>query len=171
MAYDCNQITTRIYCGSLIHSLDDVRDIKNLGITHIIDCCEQDDDPLIEALVPVEARSFLRPGFTLGTASGSAGLAYLFNPTADDGQPKPTDWFERSIDFAMGALAHPQRTVLTHCAAGVNRGPSTAYAIMRALGWAETDAIVLLHTMRPVCVSGVRYADDADRAVQTLGWV
>ena len=107
----------------------------------------------------------------------SSQLRYLFNPTADDGQPKPTSWFKASLMFAEGPLIeaylmgghHPKLYV--HCAAGINRGPSTAYCILRALtGMAHDDAKALIILHRPIDITGIRYADDADKALQELGY-
>jgi protein-tyrosine phosphatase len=58
--------------------------------------------------------------------------------------------------------------VLTHCAHGVNRGPSLAYAILRAQGWPRHDAYALLKERRPQVRVG--YRDDADAALRALRW-
>ena len=57
---------------------------------------------------------------------------YLFNLDDDDGEPKPIAWFLRSLEFALPLPAKPTTRLYAHCAAGVNRGPSTLYSVMRA---------------------------------------
>jgi dual specificity phosphatase 3 len=148
MMADFNFITERLACGAQINGAADIDALIAAGITHVIDAqIERNDGDLLRA-----------------------GMIYVWDPTADDGQPKPSIWFQRAIDVALGAFCDPGAIVLTHCAAGVNRGPSLAYAIMRALGWRVTDAISALHQYRPQTMTGVRYAVDAETALKQLGW-
>ena len=148
MMADFSQITERLFCGGQIADDSDVDHLLLSGVTHIIDAqIERNDGPLMRA-----------------------GMRYLWNPTADDGEhPKPAAWFKDTIDFAMGAFITPGSVVLTHCAAGVNRGPSLAYAIMRAQGWSAADAMAQLKAKRPIAQAA--YADDAELALRSLGWV
>lgn len=149
---DCSFITERVATGAAIATNEDVTDLVALGVTHVIDArAEFDDAALLMASDP--------------------GMLYLWDPAEDDGQPKPADWFKRALCFAMPALARPGNIVLTHCAAGVNRGPSLCYCILRALGSSAIDAINLLHARRPATSGGIRYSGDAEIALKTLGWI
>jgi predicted protein tyrosine phosphatase len=58
--------------------------------------------------------------------------------------------------------------VLTHCSAGVNRGPSMAYFLLR-VHWhmSGPDALALIKKQRPIALA--RYWPDADRAIAALG--
>jgi len=144
---DFSFITERLACGGQINDAADMLSLTAAGITHIIDAQgERNDGPLITAYVG----------------------GYLWDGTADDGQAKSVGWFRPAIVFAISALTYPGNVVMTHCAAGVNRGPSLAYAIMRALGWGANDAIVQLKSKRPIVI--VRYVPDAEAALKTLGW-
>lgn len=144
---DVSKITERLWCGAQINDAADVAHLKSMKITHIIDAqIERDDAPL------------LGPDFS-----------YLYDPIADDGQhPKPVEWFERAIMFALDAFTHHGAVVMTHCAAGINRGPSLAYAILRAQGLHRETAELLLRSGRPQV--GIAYRDDADLALIQLGW-
>lgn len=144
--YDYSRITERLYVGSQIRSAADVDDLKRAGVTHIIDCCEADDSVDVEG----------------------SGVALLWDATADDGQRKGVTWFSPGIDFALGALGHPGYAVLCHCAAGINRGPSMAYAIMRAQGIRSLDAETILRVNRPQV--GIAYKADAESALRLMGW-
>ena len=148
MGYDMSRIHERLWVGSNVNSVNDVADIKAAGITHVIDCATGDENAL-----------------------HISGVALLSDPTADDGERKTVKWFQPGIDFGVGALSHPGFTVLCHCAAGVNRGPSMAFAILRAQGWNFLEAIALLQFRRPQTIGGVRYRHDAEAALATLGWV
>lgn len=147
---DFNFITNRIATGAAINTIADVQQLINNGITHIIDCRDDFDDS--QLLIK------------------RAELSYLWNGTPDDGTPKSTEWFKKSLDFALPMFLIPRTKVYCHCQAGINRGPSTAYCIMIALGfnwsWCRAEIIA----KRPLTVIGVRYADDAEKAIKALGY-
>lgn len=143
---DFTFVTTRLATGAAVSTADDVAQLAAAGITTVIDCRgEFDDAPL------------LGPAF-----------AYLWNGVQDDGQPKPADWFGRSLAFALPALAQPHVKVYAHCAAGVNRGPSTAFAIMLATGWLPAQAEAQIRAVRPQV--GLAYKNDAVAAIPLLGF-
>lgn len=142
-----NWINGRLACGAAIEP-GDVDEYIRQGITHVIDCRAEFDD----------------------TAEFSEkGVSVLWLGVCDDGQPKPVEWFQHGIEFALDALSHPKNKLDGHCAAGVNRGPSMVYGILRAMGFSGDVAMQLLKTARPQV--GVAYRADADRAVQILGYV
>ncbi len=145
---DYNWITLRLSTGAALSGPDDAAALVAAGVTHIIDCIDGSDDTALFA--------------------ATVGCLVLWNPTADDGQTKPPSWFETSLAFALPALALPHAKVYAHCAAGVNRGPSTAYAIMRALGWGGPDAEAAIRKARPQV--NIAYKDDADAAILALGY-
>ena len=124
---DFNFVTNRVATGALIHNEADLLVLIQAGITHIIDCCEPED----------------------AGVSNHPDIHYLHNPTGDDGQHKNASWFEVSINFGLEALSHPKNKVLAHCAAGVNRGPSTCYALLRSQGLAADEAERLIRSARP----------------------
>lgn len=146
---DFSFITGRLATGAAISSTDDLAQLQAAGINGVIDCrAEFDDGPLF---------------------AGWPGTAYLWAPTADDGQhPKPVPWFQAGISFALPLLAQPGRKVYAHCAAGVNRGPSMASAILMALGFTESQARAMITAARPQV--GLAYIDDAAAAVAALGY-
>ena len=147
---DFNFVTVRLAAGAAIGSPKDVQALIAAGVTHIIDCRADFDDASLLASRPE--------------------LHYLWNGVNDDGQPKPASWFEKSISFALSAfVANPHYRVYAHCQAGVNRGPSTCYAILRALGLNTALAENLIRTARPQVQ--LRYKPDADAAVHLLGYV
>lgn len=143
---DLTFITTRIATGGAITSPSDVVSLLDAGITHVIDCCSETDDDILH-------------GYP---------ITLLRNQVSDDGQPKPSDWFDLSIRFALDALTRPRAKVLAHCMSGLNRGPSTAYAIVRAFGILGADAELLIRTRRPQVQ--LAYKRDADAAIAALGY-
>jgi dual specificity phosphatase 3 len=148
---DWSFITERVATGAAISTVADVDLLVASGVTAIVDArAEFDDAALIMASHP--------------------SVLYLWDGTEDDRQPKPVEWFGKALDFAMPILVRPGQIVFTHCAAGHNRGPSLAYAVLRAQGWYAKDAIDLIHVERPATIGGIVYAADADRALKQLGW-
>jgi dual specificity phosphatase 3 len=143
---DFSEITPRIFTGAAITSAADVDALVSAGVTHVVDArSELDDAPL------------------LGTRT-----AYLWNPTNDDGQHKPVDYWAKTLTFALPMFSQPRTKIYLHCAAGVNRGPSNALCVMLAVGWDFDAAVALMHAKRPVV--NIAYRDDALAAVKALGY-
>lgn len=146
---DFNFVNERLATGAAIQSPDDVAALVAAGVTHVVDCTDAGDDTPLFVAVPT--------------------VHVLWNPTADDGQHKDVSWFKTSLDFALPPLSLPGAIVYAHCSAGVNRGPSTCYAIMRALGFKAADAEAVIRAARPQVE--LLYKGDADAAVVALGYV
>jgi dual specificity phosphatase 3 len=147
---DFDFITTRLATGAAITGVDDVNALVNAGITHVIDCRAEFDDAALLA--------------------GSPTLLYLWNGVPDDGNADTHGdiWFGKSLRFALPALAVSHSKVYCHCAAGVNRGPSTALAIMLASGFTVVDAVRLIKAARPV--ARLAYQVEAIASVSALGF-
>ena len=137
---DFSLVTSRLATGAAIQSAQDARQLAAAGVTHILDLTDAEDD------------SQFLPGL---------GLAYLYNPTADDGSQKPPSWWQASLAFAVQAYSTLGTCVYAHCSAGINRGPSTAYALLRACAGVDPAAArKLITTVRPQV--GLAYAAQFD---------
>lgn len=145
-----NFVTERLAVGGRPRTPDDVDKLISAGITAIVSVTDEGDD-------------------TAAAAGKKVELAWF--PVADDGAPKPASWFQSVIEFALPRLAYPRRKLFVHCSQGINRGPSAGYAVLRSLGVTHTAALMMIHVARPITLAGVRYATDADVAVQTLGYI
>jgi dual specificity phosphatase 3 len=145
---DFDFVTLRLATGAALQSPNDVDAIAAAGITDVIDCRNDFNDT--------------------GLLASHPAIKVLWNGTTDDGKPKPPQWFGKGIAFALEALSQPHRKVYAHCAAGINRGPSMAYAILRAQGLDAACAEKLVRAARPQV--GLRYKADADRAIPILGY-
>lgn len=143
---DFSIITPRLVTGAAVRNINDVAELFNNGVRAVIDCCAEMDDALLLSS---------HPGFT-----------YLWNGVWDDGTLKPVGWFSKSINFALEAMKGSGK-VYAHCAAGVNRGPSTAFAIMLACGWTPAEAEAIIRAARPQV--GLAYKGDAIAAITALG--
>ena len=148
---DFDFVTPRLATGAAITSIADVDALIAAGVTHVIDCrAEFDDAPLLTA---------------------NPTILYLWNGVPDDGNPAThgVAWFGKSLQFALPTIAHPGSKVYCHCAAGVNRGPSTAFAIMLACGFTSINAVAIIKAARPV--AGIGYQNEAFDSVKQLGYV
>jgi hypothetical protein len=148
-------ITSRLATGGGPATIDDLKYLMSLGITHVIDVRSISD---------------------AGAVTLAPRLSFLWNPTMDDGQSKPTWWFQVSIQFAIPGALQMERTnkVYVHCDQGINRGPSTAYAILRAwTGMTHDDAewLIIKHRPQTIPPIGLRYRADADKALKELGYI
>lgn len=138
---DFSMVTARLATGAALSSPDDVAALKAAGITHVVDERAEFDD---------------------GQLLAGSGLVYLWNPAQDDGQPKPDAWWQANISFALQAYSVLGTCLLCHCAAGVNRGPSAAYGVIRACwGFNSSAATLLIKAPRPQAQIG--YAADFER--------
>lgn len=91
-----------------------------------------------------------------------SGVDYLHLPTDDKhGWSIPSEHFDHAVEAAMEVIEAGGR-VFAHCHMGVNRGPSTAYAIMLEMGMDPCEAFDLIRTKRRQ--AGIVYAEDALRA-------
>ena len=120
-------IDRRLAVGGGIWTAENMAALKRMGFTHIVNLQMEFDDRELAA---------------------EAGIEALWNPTDDDFSPKPAEFFERSIRFALAALADEQAQVYVHCAAGIHRAPLTTAAILHALGFELNDAIHLVAARR-----------------------
>jgi hypothetical protein len=144
---DFDRVTDRIYTGGGIWSTQDVDRLVAVGVTHVVCAAEELDE--------------------LSVRLAGDRLAVLPNGTDDDGMPKSPSWFGRIVSFALDALRDPDAKVYLHCAAGINRGPSAAYVVLRALGHSPEEAFGLIKAARGQ--AGIIYADSADDAIEALG--
>lgn len=145
---DFNWISNRLATGGFIISKEGLSLMKSNGITHIINCAADFNEQSL---------------FTRDLS-----FEYLFVGVNDDFKPKSVDWFKSIIDFGLSALSKPGSKVYCHCAAGINRGPSGAYAILRAQGFTKEIAELLIKKNRPI--AGIAYKDSADIAITKLGY-
>jgi len=138
-------VTDRIAVGGGIWNEENMEELVQQGVTHIIDMqIEFDDRPLAENY-PVEV---------------------LFNPTDDDFLPKPPELFQAGVDFALEALDQPKNRIYIHCAAGVHRAPMMTLAILRVLGWSLPDAKALIQERRYVVDFAECYVESVENFVK-----
>ena len=147
---DMTWVTDRIAVGGGIWNEENMEELVQHGVTHIIDMqIEFDDRPLAERY-PVEV---------------------LFNPTDDDFLPKPPELFQAGVDFALQALEEPQGRIYIHCAAGVHRAPMMTLAILRVLGWSLQDAKALIQERRYVVDFAECYVESVENFVKVYAAV
>ena len=142
---DISFVTPWLAVGGAIVTEEDVLEILQQGITHIVNC-----------RVGVDDNQLLR---------GRTG--YLWDPAPDDRKPKPLRWFMDAIAFTKAAIKDPGAKVLVHCTGGIDRSPSIAYAILRSMGHSEAEAEQAVLSGRPE--ARLPYKQDAEAAIRALG--
>lgn len=151
---DISWITPWLATGSGVYTANDARDLKNEGVTHVVNC--SDDENL----------------FCEGIHLDRAGIFFCDNPMPDDGLAKPSKWFQRTVR-AVQDVAKPgeQYRAFVHCSMGLNRGPSNAYAILRTRGYGpeEAKAAIVLARPRIAILGGLLYIPCVERALQAKG--
>ena len=125
---DFHFVTDRLALGSSIRTLDQMREIAQAGITHVVNMQIEFDD-----------RSL----------SDGTGIQILWNGCDDDYLPKPPELFWAGVQFALEALEKPGSKILFHCAAGIHRSPLMLLAVLRVLGHEEAAAIGMIRAARP----------------------
>ena len=134
-------VTPWLAIGGAIRGEDDVRELLDAGISHVINCqVRVDDAPLLCGRVD-----------------------YFWNPAEDDGEAKPAAWFVRAVEFVGRARQDPDARVLVHCTEGRARAPAIAYSILLASGYSRDEAERAVLAARPT--ARMRYRDDADQAL------
>jgi len=143
---DMTWVTERVALGGGIWNAQNMKEIVQAGVTHVLDMqIEFDDRPLAEPF----------------------GVQVLWNPTDDDFLPKPPELLKLGVDFALEALADPGARVYIHCAAGVHRAPMMTLAVLCAMDWEIEAAMVLIETRRPVVDFADVYVESVRRFLES----
>jgi protein-tyrosine phosphatase len=141
-------VNNRLATGGQINAPSDVQALVNAGINVIIDANDDFNDGQL--------------------LSGVPGMHYLWNPTPDDGKPKPVSYWQTTLSFAMPLLSQPGYKVYNHCRMGINRGPCNTLAILMASGFTEAQAVGMIQAVRPQ--AQMFYRDNVAAAVAALGY-
>ena len=147
MTVSFNFVTERIAVGGGIASKADVDQIVAAGITHVIDMrAEFDDDTLKDSRITI-----------------------LWLPQVDNGEMRPAGHYRKGIQFAFPALSRAKTKIFPHCSAGLNRGPTMCYALLRAFGFPPSEAIARIRAARPDVLFHLipNYLDSVERDLAT----
>lgn len=126
---DMTWVTGRIAVGGGIWTAENMAQVAQAGVTHILDMQIEFDDT---------------------TLAAPHGITVLWNPIDDDFQPKSPDVFRRGVDFALEALDKDGTKLFVHCAAGVHRAPMMTLAILCSMNWEISEALRMIESKRPV---------------------
>jgi len=145
---DMTWVTDRIAVGGGIWTENNMREVAQAGVTHIIDMQQEFDDTQLGE----EER-----------------IAVLWNPVDDDFQPKPAEVFDRGVRFALEAFVEPDTRVYVHCAAGVHRAPMMTLALLCAMGQPLGTAMEMIQSKRPVVDFADVYVQSVENFLQRRG--
>lgn len=142
---DACQLTDKLWVGGELDQADrntaqrQLDELIAAGVTAIVDTRYEGDD--IDWVT-----------------DASPTIDYLQIGVKDAGQRMPAEWFDDGTEYALQQIKQRQ-VVLAHCQAGINRGPSMAFAILIASGWDTIDALKHIQSVRPI--ARILYAEDA----------
>jgi protein-tyrosine phosphatase len=125
---DYQFVTERLAIGGTIGTAENMRELSQAGITHVVNMQKEFDDALI---------------------CDGTGIEALWVGCEDDFLPKPAELFWKGVRFTLEALVDPEAKVLFHCAAGVHRSPFMLLAVLRVLGYERRQAMDLISDARP----------------------
>lgn len=148
-ALDAHMVTGNLLVGAAPDSPALVAQLLAMDVTHVLDC------RTIRTTPP--------------PAAVCQGMVWHSAPSEDDGASRGTAWYADCLAFAELALGKDGARLYCHCAAGINRAPAAAYAILRARGWSPTAARVRVLTRR--LQAQPRYFEDAETCLRELGVV
>jgi protein-tyrosine phosphatase len=125
---DYQFVNERLAIGGTIGTGENMRELAQAGITHVVNMQKECDDSLL----------------TDGT-----GIEILWNGCEDDFLPKPAELFWKGVRFTLQALEVPEAKILFHCAAGVHRSSLMLLAVLRVLGHERREAMDMIVNARP----------------------
>lgn len=111
------QLTEKLICGAVPESDQDIPLLESLGVQAVINCVEE----------PANQRSKWK------------GLQ-CYIPQIDDGSVRSPEVLAKGIEFFNTSSC----VVYVHCWEGKRRGPTMAYAILRANGMSQDEAYTLI---------------------------
>lgn len=142
---NASQLTTQLWVGGQLSATSptlaqqQLTELLNHGIDAIIDTRWEGDD--IDWVTTAHPQ-----------------IDYLHIGVEDAGLRMPDEWFDAGTSYAADRIAKGD-VVLSHCQAGINRGPSLGFAILLTQGLDPIEALDLIRTNRPIARVG--YAEDA----------
>jgi len=139
-------VTDRLVVGGDLETSDtdlalaQLQELVAAGVTHMLDTrAERSDQAVVAEHAPE--------------------VAYLHLGVDDDGQGKPSAWFDVAVAWLDEAMASPNTVALVHCHMGVNRSPSLAFAYLLHSGMGIRAALDAIRSARSIAV--IDYADAA----------
>lgn len=142
---DFQFVTDRLALGSSVRNSEQMREIAQAGITHVVN---------------------MQIEFDNRSLSDGTGIRILWNGCDDDCQPKPPDLLWAGVLFVLEAIENPESKVLFHCAAGIHRSPMMLLAVLRVLGHEEAEAIGMIARARPEADFPPIYLESVEEFVQ-----
>jgi hypothetical protein len=116
----CRWVTDRLAFGGMIGTSANMKRLRDMGITAVINLqAEFDDTPL----------------------GAAAGIEVLWQPVAEPLRAITPESVTEVVSFATTVLREPANKLFVHCLAGRSRAPTFTYAILRAIGY-ERQAVM-----------------------------
>jgi protein-tyrosine phosphatase len=144
-----SQITRTLYLGARPNE-EQVQELKEAGITHVVSCLMEDDRPQV---------AFLQHEFH-----------HLFLDVHDGMHQDIAGEFSEFFDFATAATAcDPKAKLFVHCEVGVSRSATLAIALlMKTEGLSFFDALCRVRSKRIQVLPNIGFASQLQRLEHAL---
>jgi len=130
VSLDISFVTENLGIGAAPRSKDAVRELKGLGITHLIDLRAE------------------RKESNILTESNEMIVHWV--PTYDDWQPKPLDFYTKLGDeIKKSMLVKGDAKLFICCGAGKHRAPLAGVFALGTMGYSLDDAVLMIKKARP----------------------
>ena len=155
-------ITDNMAVGTTPETTADLQTLLDAGFSHVLNCRDDHDDSVLLA----RHFQYCWNGTPDWTPQAALGL-----------EPKPVEWFQKSLEFWQEYLGPRQSRyrIYVHCTAGVNRSATTAWMFLRALRLKHDDCSWIIDHNRLVALVGEiidrTWRNDAENALRTLGYI
>jgi protein-tyrosine phosphatase len=137
-------VIKRLGFGSGIKTWRHVKQLQELGITHVINL------------------RFNRHGKKVKAFKS------LWLPFKDDKQPRPRWFYQKAWKFHGNAMRQPGSKVCIVCRLGICRSASLTYFLLRSSRKSDQQAYALIGKVRPAAVIGKKYRTSAEAFVSKI---
>jgi hypothetical protein len=139
-------VSKRLAFGSAIKTKAHVKQLRALGITHIINLRWSGNN--------AKVRKF----------------KHIWVPFRDDKKSRPRWFYKRTLKFYRKAMKQPEATLFVMCHHGICRSASLAYFFLRASGKNRAKSELKIKIARPIARVVLAYRESADKYLHRMKW-
>jgi protein-tyrosine phosphatase len=134
-------VSKRLAFGSAITTKTDVKRLRILGITHVINLRRSNNR---------KVRKFI----------------HLWLPFKDDKKPRPRWFYKRTRKFYRKAMKQRDAKLYVMCRRGISRSSSLTYFILRFSGLSSQKAEAVIKKMRPSAYVVRSYRESGEKCLR-----
>jgi protein-tyrosine phosphatase len=136
-------VSNRLAFGSAIKTKTHVKQLRALGITHVINLRRSNNKKVQK-------------------------FSHLWLPFKDDMKPRPRWFYKCTLKFYRKAMRHREAKLFVMCHHGICRSASLAYFFLRGLGKSRNKAERTIKTARPTARVVLAYRESGERYLDRI---